>query len=95
MENNTGGSTELSEILSAIKEMVGHDYLYMDSAIMVKRSPHHQPFNIWALSVSPAGDLYVMDADEQWYPVDPVKDTLLLPSIYQRVKLLRINYARA
>lgn len=77
----------LLNIITIVKNLVYHDYLYLDTAITVKLNPHSWPVNIWALSVSPNDQLYVMDANEQWHQVEE-KDVLVVPSIYQRVKLL-------
>ena len=80
-----------------MKDLVGHDYLYFDTAVEVKTTPHSHPFNAWAVCVSPADDLFVMDSDEQWHKVElsDVNASLVLGSLYQRLKLMRITYAKA
>lgn len=85
---------ECAEIL---KDLVGHDCLYFDTAVEVKTSPHTYPFSAWAVSVSPRNELYVMDSDEQWHRVEleDVNASLVLSSLYQRLKLMRIDYAKA
>lgn len=89
--------TIFHESIDIIKELVGHEYLYFDSAIEVKITPHSFPFNAWAACVSPKDELYVMDSDEQWHQVELTDDNaaLVIGSLYQRLKLMRINYAKA
>jgi len=93
--------TILQECVDIIKELVGHDYLYFDSAIEIKLSPHSFTFNAWAACVSPnpegSGELYVMDSNEQWHQVELKDDNaaLIIGSLYQRLKLMRNHYAKA
>ena len=85
------------ECIDIVKELVGNDYLYFDSAVEVKITPHSYPFNAWAACVSPDNKLFVMDSDEQWFQIelDDRNASLVIGSLYQRLKLLRINYAKA
>jgi hypothetical protein len=89
--------TIFEECVEIIKGLVGHECLYFDNAVEVKVSPHSLPFNAWAVSVSPYDELYVMDSDEQWHSVDitGVNAGLVIGSLYQRLKLMRVNYAKA
>jgi len=77
--------------------LVGHEFLYFDTAIEVKVTPHSFPFNAWAVCASPGNQLYVMDSDEQWHQVELADDNaaLVIGSLYQRLKLMRISYAKA
>lgn len=90
-------TTIYQECTEMIKDLAGHDYLYFDTAVDVKTSPHTFPFSAWAVSVSPKDELFVMDSDEQWHPVklEDVNASLVLGSLYQRLKLMRIQYAKA
>lgn len=90
-------TTILAECVEIVKDLVGHDCLYFDTSIEVKTSPHAYPFSAWAVSVSPKDDLYVMDADEQWHRVkmEDMNAGLVISSLYQRLKLMRIDYAKA
>lgn len=82
--------------MELVKEWAGNEYLYFDSALQVKHSPHHAPFAIWGLSVSPADTLYVMDSEQQWYPVEAMGgDDLVIASIYQRLMWMGSKYAKA
>jgi hypothetical protein len=85
--------------MDIVRGLVGHDYLYFESAVEVKITPHTHPFNAWAVCVSPppADELYVMDSDEQWHLVEltDFNAALVVGSLYQRLKLMRINYAKA
>jgi hypothetical protein len=89
--------TILQECVDIVKELVDHEYLYFDSAIEVKTTPHSYPFSAWAVCVRPANDLYVMDSNEQWHQVelDDNNAALVIGSLYQRLRLMRIQYAKA
>ena len=89
--------TMFQECIDIVKELVGHEFLYFDTAIEVKVTPHSFPFNAWAVCISPKDELYIMDSDEQWHKVE-LKDenvSLVIGSLYQRLKLMRVNYAKA
>lgn len=87
----------LKECVDIVKELVGHEFLYFDTAIEVKVTPHSFPFNAWAACASPQDELYVMDGNEQWHKVELKDDnvSLVIGSLYQRLKLMRVNYAKA
>jgi hypothetical protein len=89
--------TILQECKEIVKDLVGHDYLYFETSVEVKTTPHTYPFSAWAVSVSPNDVLYVMDADEQWHGVEleDMNAGLVIGSLYQRLKLMRISYAKA
>ena len=88
--------TIFSECVEIVKELVGHEFLYFDTAIEVKVTPHSFPFNAWAVCVSPNNELFVMDSDEEWHQVELTDDNaLVIGSLYQRLKLMRISYAKA
>lgn len=89
--------TIYQECVDIVKDLVGHDYLYFETAIEVKLTPHTPPFSAWAACVSPNDALYVMDSEEQWHSVELVdmNAALVIGSLYQRLKLMRINYAKA
>jgi hypothetical protein len=89
--------TIFQECIEIVKDLVGHDYLYFDSAVEVKTSPHQYPFAAWAVCVSPADALYVMDSDEQWHQVELMDNnaSLVIGSLYQRLRLMRTQYAKA
>ena len=89
--------TMFQECVDIIKSLVGHEYLYFNTPVEVRTGPHSFPFNAWAVSVSPKDQLYIMDSDEQWHQLE-MQDTnasLVIGSLYQRLKLMRINYAKA
>ena len=90
-------NTIYQECVEIVRDLVGHDYLYFDTAVEIKVSPHTFPFAAWAVAVSPNDELYVMDSDEQWHPVEwsDRNAGLVIGSLYQRLKLMRIRYAKA
>ena len=90
-------NTILQECKEIVKDLVGHDYLYFETSVDVKTTPHTHPFSAWAVSVSPEEKLYVMDADEEWHQVEleDMNAGLVIGSLYQRLQLMRISYAKA
>ena len=83
--------------MEIVKDLVNYDPLYFDSAVEVKVSPHTYPFAAWAVCVSPKDKLFVMDSDEQWHEVELVDTNapLVIGSLYQRLRLMRVDYAKA
>jgi hypothetical protein len=92
-------NTILNECKEIIRDLVGHGYLYFDHAVEMKLSPHTHSFLVWAVSVSPQpmDELYVMDGNEVWHKVstEDRHAAMLIGSLYQRLKVMRINYAKA
>ena len=89
--------TIFEECVEIVKNLVGNDYLYFDTAVQVKTSPHTYPFAAWAVSVSPKDELYVMDSDEQWHKVEltDASAALVIGSLYQRLRMMRVQYKKA
>ena len=89
--------TIFNECVDIVKDLVGTDYLYFESAVEVKVSPHSFPFSAWAVCVSPGNELFVMDSREQWHQVELTDDnaSLVIGSLYQRLRLMRTQYAKA
>jgi hypothetical protein len=89
--------TIFQECVDIVKGLTGHEFLYFDTAVEVKITPHSFPFNAWAVCVSPKDELFVMDSDEQWHQIELKDDNaaLVIGSLYQRLKLMCINYAKA
>ena len=87
----------LLECTHIIRDLAGHDILYFDHAVEVKLNPHSLPFRAWAVCVSPADKLFVMDENEQWNELEAedVNAVYMIGSLYQRLRLMRINYAKA
>ncbi len=90
-------NNQLQQCIEMVKEWVGHEYLYFDTALQVKFSPHQAPFSVWGLCVSPADALYVMDSEQQWHAVEAASgaDDLVIGSIYQRLTWMGSRYAKA
>ena len=80
-----------------MKDLAGNEYLYFDTAVEVKITPHSYPFAAWGVCASPDNRLFVMDSDEQWHEVELTDDNaaLVIGSLYQRLTLMRTQYAKA
>jgi hypothetical protein len=87
----------LNDCIEIVKDLVGNEYLYFDSALQVKVSPHTHPFQVWGVCVSPADAMYIMDSDEQWHKLEltDINAPLMVSSLYQRLGLMRRQYAKA
>ncbi|HVG42849.1 MAG TPA: hypothetical protein VM888_14650 [Chitinophagaceae bacterium] len=87
----------LQDCKDIVKDLAGNEYLYFDTAIEVKTTPHTYPFSAWGVCVSPDNRLYVMDNNEEWHEVkaDSGNATLVIGSLYQRLQLMRVRYAKA
>jgi len=90
-------NTIYQECVDIVRGLAGHEFLYFDTAVEVKTTPHTYPFNAWAVCASPKDELYVMDSDEQWHRVELTDNNaaLVIGSLYQRLKMMRIRYAKA
>jgi hypothetical protein len=87
----------LKECTEIIKDLVDNDPLYFQTPVEVKVSPHTYPFAAWATCVSPNNELYLMDSDEAWHLVElgDQNAAMVIGSLYQRLRLMRIQYAKA
>lgn len=87
----------LKDCVAIVKDLVDDQYLYFDTAVEVKTSPHTYPFQAWGVCVSPKDELYVMDNEEQWHRIEPFigATPLVVLSLYQRLSLMRRQYAKA
>jgi hypothetical protein len=87
----------LQDCIDIVKDLAGNEYLYFDTAIQVKTTPHTFPFSAWGVCVSPDNQLFVMDSNEDWHEVkaDSGNATLVIGSLYQRLQLMRVQYAKA
>jgi hypothetical protein len=83
--------------MEIIKDLVGHGILYFDNAVEIKRTPHTPAFYAWGVTVSPADELYIMDSNEEWSQLElqDMNAALVVGSLYQRLRMMRINYAKA
>lgn len=87
----------VQECVDIVKDLAGHEYLYFDTALEIKTSPHSFPFQAWGVCASPKNDLYVMDNDQEWHKIEPGigNAPMVVGSLYQRLQLMRRKYARA
>ena len=80
---------QYEEIAGMVRGLVGHDYLYLDTALKVKQTPHSQPVNIWGICVGVVNEVYIMDANDQWHMlIEDKSNSLIISSLYQRIKTL-------
>jgi len=79
----------MQDCVDIIKDLVGHEYLYFDTALEIRTSPHVFLFQAWGVCVSTTEELYVMDGNQQWHKVEPDvgNANLVIGSLYQRLKI--------
>ena len=89
-------TTLLTDCRILVRELAGDAPLYFETAVQVKLTPHSPPFAAWAVALAEDGTLQVMDAEEQWHPfgMDDRNAHLLLGSLYQRLRMLRVHYRK-
>ena len=87
----------ITDCVEIVKDLVDHEYLYFDTAVEGKTSPHSYPFQAWGGCVSPKNELFVMDSDQQWHLIEPFTGAtpLIISSLYQRLQMMRRQYAKA
>jgi hypothetical protein len=77
-------------IITMIKEMVGHEYLYFSTSLLVKITPHTWPVQMWAVSVSPSDEIFLMDGFEAWHKLEETDRnySLILSTLNQRIQMI-------
>lgn len=87
----------LQECIDIVRDIAGHEFLYFNDAVEVKLTPHSPAFSAWGACASPDDQLYVMDRDEVWHQLEleDVNASLVIGSLYQRLRLLWTGYAKA
>jgi hypothetical protein len=77
-------------IIEKVKQMAGNNWLNLDDAIQVKKTPHSPACRIWAICISPDNVIYLMDNNEQSFPLEEndINHNLVIASLYQRVMLI-------
>lgn len=85
------------ECIDMVRSLAGGSNLYFEAPLEVRLSPHSFPFSAWAVCIGPQDRLALMDGSEEWHEIEKGNnsDLAMLASLYQRLKLMRINYAKA
>ena len=80
---------ELKDIWKLTHSIVGLDFLYFDTAIEVKQTPHRDPVRIWGVTVNKNGSVWLMTSDQQWHQLETtdLNYNLVAASVYQRLKM--------
>lgn len=73
------------QIAKAIQSLVGNEYLYLDSPIVVRSYFPAADYRGWALCVSPDGTIYIMDAYQQWESVSE-EDEMMIGVVWEKMK---------
>jgi hypothetical protein len=78
---------QLTDTITLVNDMVGQGHLYLDQAVSIRPTKISYPFNVWALCAGPDHKLYVMDADQQWHPLENnLLGRQLIGLLHQRVQ---------
>lgn len=78
-------------IIDMVKSLVGNEYLYLEDALKVKKTPHSPEVRIWGICVSPKNEIFLMDSNEQWFELEETEDLnyhLVIASLYARMKVI-------
>ena len=80
------------DTIELLKSISGGKRLYFSTALTIKLSPHHLPFDVWAAHMED-GELAIMlyegeEDKEKWWPLNPahMSDLFIIQSLYQRLK---------
>lgn len=86
-----------SEIIKMVKRLAGHEFLYLDTKLQVKKTPHTIPVNVWAICVSPDDRIYLMDSNEESFELEEgdTDYSLVLNTVYQRIRMIYMQYQAA
>lgn len=78
------------QIIESVKNLVGNEFLYFDTSLLIKFTPHTWPIQIWAVCVSPQGDIYLMDGFEEWHKLEETDTNYdrVLSTLYQRISTI-------
>ena len=77
------------DLVQLVLDLVNHDYLYFPTALEGGLD-QLIPYSIWATCVSPAHEVYVMDANEEWHKVE--EESIIVPELYTKVRLMHSLY---
>jgi hypothetical protein len=78
---------QITDTITLVNDMVGQGHLYLDQAVSIRPTKISYPFNVWALCAGPDHKLYVMDADQQWHPLENnLLGRQLIGLLHQRVQ---------
>lgn len=84
------------EIIETVKGLVNTDYLYFDTELVIRLTPHTWPLAIWGICVSRDDRIYLMDGGEEWNELceSDLNYDKVLPTLYQRVKQIEKRYLK-
>jgi hypothetical protein len=84
-------------IIAMIKDLVGNEYLYFQTSLLVKITPHTWPVQIWAVCVSPKNQIFLMDGLETWNELEETDRnySVVLQSLFQRMQAIYKTYKTA
>lgn len=85
------------QIIEIVKGLVGTEFLYFDTSLVMKSSPHTYPVHIWAVCVSPNDEIYLMDGFEQWEKLEETDRNYdqVLSTLFQRVSRIEKQFKTA
>jgi hypothetical protein len=77
-------------IIEMVLSMSGHNPVYFEDALTVKKSPHTPPINLWAVCVSPQNEILLMDNVQQWHLLEESDANyfLVIASLHARMKVI-------
>lgn len=78
------------EIISMVRALVGYEYLYFDTDLFIKLTPHTWPISIGGVCVSPHDEIYLLDNGNRWHKLEATDMNYdkVLPTLYQRLKTI-------
>jgi hypothetical protein len=86
---------ELALLFNLVKDLKGFDFLYFQSPILVKSSPHHHARSIWGVTVNKDGKVYLLTdtykMDGEWIELEQTDFNfqVVASSVYQRLLFIK------
>ena len=85
------------QIIYMVKDLVGNEFLYFDTSLLIKLTPQTWPVQIWAVSVSPNNEIFLMDGFQTWHPLEETDRnySVVLQTLFQRMSTIYKTYKTA
>ena len=85
------------QTIEIIKGLVGNEYIYFDTSLLIKLTPHTWPVQIWACCVSPSNEIWLMTGYEEWFELEETDKNydMVLATLFQRVSRIKKTYKTA
>jgi hypothetical protein len=80
-----------------VKDLVNHEYLYFDTSLLIKITPHTWPVQIWAICIDPKDNIWLMTGHHEWFELEETDRNYqeVLATLFQRMQSIYKTYKTA